>query len=114
MDHYKDCKKAYLAIVNIHSMRNSLNKMVEVLSESEALAASVSGDIPGTSLSTIPVDRQALRRSSWLRCQVVLEGALLIVRIYTSTIYMFSSIVRVGGIRTAQLSAISQLSLDPY
>jgi len=115
MDHYKDCKKAYLGIDNIHSMRDYLNKMVEVLSESEALAASVSGDIPGTSISTIPVDRQALRRSGWLRSQVaILEGALLIVR----NIHVNHSHVLIhcsdGWDRTAQLSAVSQLCLDPF
>ena len=115
MDHYKDCKKAYLGIDNIHSMRDSLNKVVEVLSESEALAASVSGDIPGTSGSTIPVDRQALRRSGWLRHQVaILEGALLIVR----NVHVNHSHVLIhcsdGWDRTAQLSAISQLCLDPF
>ena len=115
MDHYKDCKKAYLGIDNIHSMRDSLNKVVEVLSESEALAASVSGDIPGTSVSTIPVDRQALRRSGWLRYQgAILEGALLIVR----NIHVNHSHVLIhcsdGWDRTAQLSAISQLCLDPF
>ena len=115
MDHYKDCKKAYLGIDNIHSMRDSLNKVVEVLSESEALAASVSGDIPGTSVTTIPVDRQALRRSGWLRYQVaILEGALLIVR----NIHVNHSHVLIhcsdGWDRTAQLSALSQLCLDPF
>ncbi|KAF8489799.1 protein-tyrosine phosphatase-like protein [Russula emetica] len=115
MDHYKDCKKAYLGIDNIHSMRDSLNKVVEVLSEAEALAASVSGDIPGTSLSTIPVDRQALRRSGWLRHQAaILEGALLIVR----NIHVNHSHVLIhcsdGWDRTAQLSAVSQLCLDPF
>ena len=115
MDHYKDCKKAYLGIDNIHSMRDSLNKVVEVLSESEALAASVSGDIPGTSISTIPVDRQALRRSGWLRHQAaILEGAHLIVR----NIHVNHSHVLIhcsdGWDRTAQLSAISQLCLDPF
>ena len=115
MDYYKDCKKAYLGIDNIHSMRDYLNKVVEVLSESEALAASVSGDIPGTSLSTIPVDRQALRRSGWLRSQVaILEGALLIVR----NIHVNHSHVLIhcsdGWDRTAQLSAVSQLCLDPF
>ena len=115
MDHYKDCKKAYLGIDNIHSMRDSLNKVVEVLSESEALAASVSGDIPGTSASAIPVDRQALRRSGWLRHQVaILEGTLLIVR----NIHVNHSHVLIhcsdGWDRTAQLSAVSQLCLDPH
>jgi len=115
MDYYKDCKKAYLGIDNIHAMRDSLNKVVEVLSEAEALAASVSGDIPGTSSSTIPVDRQALRRSGWLRYQVaILEGALLIVR----NIHVNHSHVLIhcsdGWDRTAQLSGVSQLCLDPY
>jgi hypothetical protein len=115
MDYYKDCKKAYLGIDNIHSMRDSLNKVVEVLSESEALAASVSGDIPGTSASAIPVDRQALRRSGWLRHQVaILEGTLLIVR----NIHVNHSHVLIhcsdGWDRTSQLSAVSQLCLDPY
>jgi len=115
MDYYKDCKKAYLGIDNIHSMRDSLNKVVEVLSESEALAVSVSGDIPGTSTSVIPVDRQALRRSGWLRHQgAILEGTLLIVR----NIHVNHSHVLIhcsdGWDRTAQLSAVSQLCLDPY
>ncbi|KAF8470480.1 phosphatases II [Russula ochroleuca] len=115
MDYYKDCKKAYLGIDNIHSMRDSLNKVVEVLSESEALAASVSGDIPGMSASVIPVDRQALRRSGWLRHQAaILEGTLLIVR----NIHVNHSHVLIhcsdGWDRTSQLSAVSQLCLDPY
>ena len=115
MDYYKDCKKAYLGIDNIHSMRDSLNKVVEVLGESEALAASVSGDIPGTSASVVPVDRQALRRSGWLRHQTaILEGTLLIVR----NIHVNNSHVLIhcsdGWDRTAQLSAVSQLCLDPY
>ncbi|KAH9956604.1 protein-tyrosine phosphatase-like protein [Russula dissimulans] len=115
MDYYKDCKKAYLGIDNIHSMRDSLNKVVEVLSESEALAASVSGDIPGMSSSVIPLDRQALRRSGWLRHQVaILEGTLLIVR----NIHVNHSHVLIhcsdGWDRTGQLSSVSQLCLDPY
>jgi myotubularin-related protein 6/7/8 len=115
MDYYKDCRKAYLGIDNIHSMRDSLNKVIGVLSESEALAASVSGDIPGTNATVIPVDRQALRRSGWLRHQAaILEGTLLIVR----NIHVSHSHVLIhcsdGWDRTAQLSAVSQLCLDPY
>jgi myotubularin-related protein 6/7/8 len=115
MDHYKECKKAYLGIDNIHSMRDSLNKVVEALRESEVLAASVSGDIPGTSSAILPVDRQALRRSGWLRYQVaILEGTLLIVR----NVHVNHSHVLIhcsdGWDRTSQLSAVSQLCLDPY
>jgi myotubularin-related protein 6/7/8 len=56
MDYYKDCKKAYLGIDNIHSMRDSLDKVVEMLNESEALAASVLCDILRMSAFVIPVD----------------------------------------------------------
>ncbi len=115
MDHYKDCKKAYLGIDNIHTMRDSLNKVIEALSESEALGASVSGDLPGTSAAVLPVDRQTLRRSGWLRHQVaILEGTLIIVR----NVHVNHSHVLIhcsdGWDRTSQLSAISQLCLDPY
>ncbi|KAI9445984.1 phosphatases II [Lactarius indigo] len=115
MDHYKDCKKAYLGIDNIHTMRDSLNKVIDALGESEALAASVSGDLPGTSAAVLPVDRQALRRSGWLRHQVaILEGTLIIVR----NVHVNHSHVLIhcsdGWDRTSQLSAVSQLCLDPY
>jgi myotubularin-related protein 6/7/8 len=115
MDHYKECKKAYLGIDNIHTMRDSLNKVIEALGESEALAASVSGDLPGTNVAVVPVDRQALRRSGWLRHQVaILEGTLIIVR----NVHVNHSHVLIhcsdGWDRTSQLSAVSQLCLDPY
>jgi myotubularin-related protein 6/7/8 len=115
MDHYKECKKAYLGIDNIHTMRDSLNKVIEALGESEALAASVSGDLPGTNDAVVPVDRQALRRSGWLRHQVaILEGTLIIVR----NVHVNHSHVLIhcsdGWDRTSQLSAVSQLCLDPY
>ena len=51
MDHFKDCKKACLGIDNIHSMRNSFNKVAEVLSESEALQRAYRVT---SSVSTIP------------------------------------------------------------
>ncbi|KAH9009888.1 Myotubularin-like phosphatase domain-containing protein, partial [Lactarius pseudohatsudake] len=115
MDYYKDCKKAYLGIDNIHTMRDSLNKVIDALGESEALAASVSGDLPGTSAAVLPVDRQALRRSGWLRHQAaILEGTLIIVR----NVHVNHSHVLIhcsdGWDRTSQLSAVSQLCLDPY
>jgi myotubularin-related protein 6/7/8 len=115
MDYYKECKKAYLGIDNIHTMRDSLNKIIEALGESEALAASVSGDLPGTNAAVLPVDRQALRRSGWLRHQsAILEGTLIIVR----NVHVNHSHVLIhcsdGWDRTSQLSAVSQLCLDPY
>lgn len=65
--------------------------------------------------STGHVDRQALRRSGWLRhLSAILEGAVLIAK----NVHVANSHVLVhcsdGWDRTAQLSAIAQLCLDPF
>ncbi|KII89144.1 hypothetical protein PLICRDRAFT_175372 [Plicaturopsis crispa FD-325 SS-3] len=115
MDHYKEAKKAYLGIDNIHTMRESLNKVVDALREADTLAASISNDL-STDLQGLSVlDRQTLRRSGWLRhLSAILEGTVLIVR----NIHVNSSHVLIhcsdGWDRTAQLSAMSQLCLDPF
>ncbi|THH16496.1 hypothetical protein EW146_g4156 [Bondarzewia mesenterica] len=114
MDHYKDCKKIYLGIDHIHAMRESLARVAEALRETEALSASVSVDVPGAA-PVIPVDRQALRRSGWLRhISAILEGSQIIVR----NVHVNSSHVLIhcsdGWDRTSQLSSISQLCLDPF
>ena len=47
MDHYKEAKKAYLGIDNIHVMRDSLNKVVEALREAfQAGKELLLGDLP--------------------------------------------------------------------
>ena len=115
MDHYKEARKAYLGIDNIHTMRDSLNKVVEALRETELAASSVSGALPGETQAVPILDRQALRRSGWLRhISAIMEGTLLIVR----NVHVNSSHVLIhcsdGWDRTAQLSALSQICLDPY
>lgn len=129
MEHYPRAKKAYLGIENIHGpslssarllepddsfadasppkvMRESLNRVVEALRESEPTSDGV---------LTVPLDRQALRRSGWLKHTTsILEGSIIIVR----NIHINSSHVLIhcsdGWDRTAQLSALSQLCLDPF
>lgn len=115
MDHYKDARKAYLGIDNIHTMRDSLSRVVEALRETELAASSVTGALPGETLAVPILDRQALRRSGWLRhISAIMEGTLLIVR----NVHVNSSHVLIhcsdGWDRTAQLSALSQLCLDPF
>lgn len=110
MDYYKECRKAYLGIDNIHTMRDSLNKVVDALRETEILASSMNGGA-----SVLPVDRQALRRSGWIKhLGSIVEGTLIIVR----NVHVNSSHVLIhcsdGWDRTSQLSALSQLCLDPY
>ncbi|KAI0647522.1 phosphatases II [Trametes meyenii] len=116
MDHYKEAKKAYLGIDNIHTMRESLSRVVEALRGTEIMQAaslSVEGESPDV---VVPVlDRQALRRSGWLRhLAAILEGTLLIVR----NVHVNSSHVLIhcsdGWDRTAQLSSLAQLCLDPF
>ncbi|KAI0725006.1 phosphatases II [Fomitopsis betulina] len=116
MEHYKEAKKAYLGIDNIHTMRDSLNKVVEALRETDIVSAASETDAePGAELGTLVLDRQALRRSGWLKhLSTIMEGSLLIVR----NVHVNSSHVLIhcsdGWDRTAQLSALSQLCLDPF
>ncbi|KAH6918319.1 protein phosphatase [Coprinopsis sp. MPI-PUGE-AT-0042] len=112
MENYKEGKKVYLGIDHIHTMRESLSKVVEALREAESLVASFKSEVPdGVSV----LDRQALRRSGWLRhIMAILEGTVLIVR----NVHVNSSHVLIhcsdGWDRTSQLSAMSQICLDPF
>ena len=110
MDYYKDARKAYLGIDHIHTMRESLAKVAEAIRETRFPDDSCLGD----SLTTT-VDREALRRSGWLKHLVaVIEGTVLIVK----NVHINSSHVLIhcsdGWDRTSQLSAMAQLCLDPY
>ncbi|KAF7975840.1 hypothetical protein HWV62_8405 [Athelia sp. TMB] len=115
MDHYKEGKKVYLGIDNIHTMRDSLAKVFDALKEADAMAASINNDLPGQGHHLSLLDRQALRRSGWLRhITNIMEGTVLLVR----NVHINSSHVLIhcsdGWDRTSQLSSLSQLCLDPY
>ena len=101
MDNYKFATKAYLGIDNIHVMRDSLNKVVEALKESDVTPLGPSQD--------------QLIRSGWLKhITGLLDGASLIARqvgLQHSHVLIHCSD---GWDRTSQLSALSQLCLDPY
>lgn len=101
MDHYKFATKAYLGIDNIHVMRDSLAKVIEAIKDSD--------------ISTLPPNRELLAKSGWLKhITGLLDGAALIARqvgIQHSHVLIHCSD---GWDRTSQLSALSQLLLDPY
>ncbi len=101
MDNYKFATKAYLGIENIHVMRDSLNKVVEALKDSD--------------ITPLPPSREVLAKSGWLKhISGLLDGAGLIARqigIHHSHALIHCSD---GWDRTSQLSALSQLCLDPY
>lgn len=101
MDNYKFATKAYLGIDNIHVMRESLAKVMEALKDSD--------------VSSLPPNREQLAKSGWLKhITALLDGASLIARqvgIQHSHVLIHCSD---GWDRTSQLSALSQLLLDPY
>src|SRR6266567_2272905 len=81
MDYYKEGKKVYLGIDHIHTMRESLAKVVEALKEADQLLASINSDLPDHVSSLAVLDKQALRRSGWLRhLSAILEGTVIIVK----------------------------------
>ncbi|KUJ12689.1 phosphatases II [Mollisia scopiformis] len=101
MDHYKFATKAYLGIENIHVMRDSLAKVIEAVKDSD--------------ISRLPPNQELLVKSGWLKhITGLLDGAALIARqvgIQHSHVLIHCSD---GWDRTSQLSALSQLMLDPY
>ncbi|KAL8656567.1 MAG: hypothetical protein Q9226_002630 [Calogaya cf. arnoldii] len=101
MDNYRFATKAYLGIDNIHVMRDSLNKVIDTLKESD--------------VTPMPPNREALAKSGWLKhITGILDGASLIARqvaLQHSHVLIHCSD---GWDRTSQLSALSQLCLDPY
>ncbi|KAK2753653.1 hypothetical protein FQN55_000016 [Onygenales sp. PD_40] len=101
MDNYKFATKAYLGIDNIHVMRDSLNRVIDALKESD--------------VTSLGPSRDQLARSGWLKhITGILDGAALIARqvgLQHSHVLIHCSD---GWDRTSQLSALSQLCLDPY
>jgi myotubularin-related protein 6/7/8 len=101
MDNYKFATKVYLGIDNIHVMRDSLNKVIDALKDSD--------------LTPLPPNRELLHKSHWLKhIANMLDGVGLIARqvgLQHSHVLIHCSD---GWDRTSQLSALSQLCLDPY
>ncbi|KAI0127915.1 protein-tyrosine phosphatase-like protein [Xylariales sp. AK1849] len=101
MEYYNFAKKAYLNIDNIHVMRDSLTMVIEAIKD---------GDI-----SRLPPNRELLNKSGWLKhITGILDGSALIARqvgIQHSHVLIHCSD---GWDRTSQLSALSQIMLDPF
>lgn len=101
MDHYPGAEKAYLGIDNIHVMRKSLNTVIDALKESD--------------LTSFPPNQQLLAKSGWVKHTAnILDGVALIARrvgiMHSHALIHCSD----GWDRTSQLSALSQILLDPY
>jgi myotubularin-related protein 6/7/8 len=101
MEYYPNAEKAYLGIDNIHVMRKSLAAVVDALKDSDIM--------------NYPPNRRALANSGWIKhIDNILRGTELIAR----TVGIMHSHVLIhcsdGWDRTSQLSALSQICLDPY
>lgn len=101
MDNYKFATKVYLGIDNIHVMRDSLNKVIDTIKDSD--------------LTPLPPNREQLLKSNWLKhIANMLDGVSLIARqvglLHSHVLIHCSD----GWDRTSQLSALAQICLDPY
>ena len=101
MSNYKFATKAYLGIDNIHVMRDSLQKVVDALKDSD--------------LTPLGPNRDLLQKSNWLiHIAKILEGTSLIARQVGLQHSHVSIHCSDGWDRTSQLSSLSQICLDPY
>lgn len=101
MEFYPFATKEYLGIDNIHKMRESLNKVYEALKNSD--------------YTDLPPSQEMLAKSKWLHyIALILRGSDLVARqvgIKHSHVLIHCSD---GWDRTSQISALSQICLDPY
>lgn len=101
MNNYKFATKAYLGIDNIHVMRDSLQRVIDALKDSD--------------LTPLGPNRDLLQKSNWLKhIANVLDGVSLIARQVGLQHSHVSIHCSDGWDRTSQLSSLSQICLDPY
>ncbi|KPI44563.1 Phosphoinositide 3-phosphatase [Cyphellophora attinorum] len=101
MKNYAFAWKDFLNIDNIHVMRDSLNKVIDALKDSD--------------LTPIGPNKEALHNSKWIKhIANMMDGVGKIARqvgLQHSHVLIHCSD---GWDRTSQLSALSQICLDPY
>ncbi|KAJ2742978.1 phosphatidylinositol-3-phosphatase ymr1 [Coemansia sp. BCRC 34301] len=99
MEHYKRCRKVYLGIDNIHVMRDALNKVVDAIESTtdDGVVARIQG-----------------AKTNWLRhIENILVGVKTIVEAIDAGHHVVVHCSD-GWDRTAQLTSLAQLCLDPY
>lgn len=101
---FQQVDKIFCNIDNIHVMRDSLNRLTQILS-----------DLDQKPVGAVPNLQQALIKTQWLhRLSIILQ---LVDRI-SKSVHLNNTNVLIhcsdGWDRTSQVSALSQLCLDPY
>ncbi|KAK6460345.1 myotubularin-related dual specificity phosphatase [Scheffersomyces coipomensis] len=104
--------KIFCNIDNIHVMRDSLNKLSAILNDLDKYPVS---NTTNKTQSAYPLLQQALTKTQWLhRLSIILQSVDRI----TKSIHFNNTNVIIhcsdGWDRTSQVSALSQLCLDPY
>ncbi|KAJ2515761.1 phosphatidylinositol-3-phosphatase ymr1 [Coemansia sp. RSA 2049] len=122
MDHYKRCRKVYLGIDNIHVMRDALNKMVDAMQEAPAADLQLQQQQQQqqkTQQNSSERRRGVVARiqgsaSNWLRhIENIMVGVRTIVEAIDAGRHVLVHCSD-GWDRTAQLTSLAQLCLDPY
>lgn len=109
--HQQLVDKIFCNIDNIHVMRDSLNKLVSILSDLDRYPV-----VPnGTDQGPYPLLQQSLTKTQWLhRLSIILQAVDRI----TKSVHLNNTNVLIhcsdGWDRTSQVSALLQLCLDPY
>ncbi|KAG5366029.1 Phosphoinositide 3-phosphatase [Yarrowia sp. B02] len=97
------CTKHYLGIDNIHVMRDSLSKVTDVLKD---------GDYSELDFAS---KKDALQKSGWLKyTTIILEGSILMAKALHLEFKHVLLHCSDGWDRTAQLSCLAQIMVDPY
>ena len=104
-DYYKTSKLVFLGIDNIHVVRDSMIRLMDGMFFLTLACLNTEQ----------PISRSSLEKSGWLKhIKNILDGTLLIVR----SIHLNNAHILVhcsdGWDRTAQLSSLSQVCLDPF
>lgn len=103
--------KIFCNIDNIHVMRDSLSRLVAILSDLDRYPVTVKGSGTGP----YPLLQQSLTKTQWLhRLSIILQSVDRI----TKSVHLNNTNVLIhcsdGWDRTSQVSALLQLCLDPY
>lgn len=105
---FQQVDKIFCNIDNIHVIRDSLNKLVSILSDLDKYPVT-------TGKSPYPLLQQSLTKTQWLHRLSII---LLSVDRITKSVHLNNTNVVIhcsdGWDRTSQVSALLQLCLDPY
>lgn len=103
MDNYKFNKKKFLGIDNIHIMRDSLNKIFEILNNSDLL------------MKLPTLNSTNLQKTNWLKfIKLIFDGVdLMIKSLYFNNCHLMIHCSD-GWDRTSQVCSLVQICLDPF